>query len=145
LQATIDDNTISVRFKHGIHTIYLFVDSLGTMSSVTDELLSLLRDRFPNGLTTSTSPRKTTAVPADTDTDTATRIAYGALSMPNDPSRGWKGLKIGEKGIFTPAKAGLKNNSIIAFAFADEEAAEDGDATFEVEWPREEDIYDQGS
>jgi hypothetical protein len=128
-----------VRFKHGIHTIYLFVDSLGTMSSVTDELLSLLKDRYPNGLTTSTAPPKTTAVPANT------RIAYGALSMPNDPSKGWKGLKIGEKGIFTPIKAGLKNNGIIAFAFADEEAAEDGDADFEVEWPREEEIYDQGS
>ena len=138
-QEDIDDATISVRFKHGIHTIYLFIDALGTMSAVTDELLKLLRERYPSGLTTSIAPPKKTTVPENT------RLAYGVLSIPNDPTRGWKKIKIGSDGVFTPTKAGIKNNSIVAFAFVDEDEDEDAEVEFEVEWPREEDMYEQPS
>jgi hypothetical protein len=124
----VDDTQISVRFKHGIHTIYLFVDALAPFADVTKELLELLRDRYPAGLTTSTSPPLETKIPAGD-----AKIIYGVLKSPRDPLRGWKTLEIGDGSTYTPSKCGLENNSIVAFAFPDHE----GEAEFEVEWPRE--------
>lgn len=124
-----------MRFKHGIHTIYLFVDALAPFSAVTEELTELLRERYPAGLTTAIAPPKTTPVPENP------KLAYAVLSIPNDPSRGWKKLKVGEDGSHNPTKAGLKNNSIVAFAFVEDE--DDEDVQFEVEWPREdEEMYE---
>lgn len=124
----VDDTHISVRFKHGIHTIYLFVDTLAPVSDITSELLLLLRERYPQGLTTSVDPPEVTPVPESTE------LAYAVLNVPTDPSKGWKKLKIGEQAAFTPLKAGMKDNGIVAFAFVDD--LED-EAVFEVEWPRE--------
>lgn len=122
-----------MRFKHGIHTIYLFIDSLAPISAVTTELLELLQERYPQGLTTAIAPPKTTEVPADA------RLAYGVLTVPNDPSRGWKKLNT-DGGESTPTKLGLKNNSLVAFAVVDDEEDE---VVFEVEWPREdEEMYE---
>ncbi|KAM0438505.1 hypothetical protein ACHAPT_001254 [Fusarium lateritium] len=132
--ADVDDAHISVRFKHGIHTIYLFVDALAPFSNVTAELLEILTERYPGGLTTSIAPPKTTTV-----TD-GTILVFGALKNPNDPSAGWKKLKVGD-GDSTPTKLGLKNNSLIAFAVVDDE---EEDPEFEVEWPKEdEELYEQ--
>ncbi|KAH8174706.1 hypothetical protein LIA77_06125 [Sarocladium implicatum] len=86
----------------------------------------MLRDRYPDGLTTSIDPPKTTPIPEETS------IAYAVLNVANDPTRGWKKLKIGEQGEVLPQKAGMKENSIVAFAFVD--SSED-EPEFEVEWP----------
>ncbi|KAG5663513.1 hypothetical protein KAF25_001449 [Fusarium avenaceum] len=130
----VDDAHISVRFKHGIHTIYLFIDALAPFSNVTAELLSVLNERYPQGLTTAISPFRTTSVNADST------LAYGALKVPNDPSAGWVRLKTGNEEM-TPTKLGLKNNSLIAFTILDDE---DDEPEFEVEWPREdEELYEQ--
>ncbi|KAF4467688.1 hypothetical protein FALBO_5423 [Fusarium albosuccineum] len=132
--ADVDDAHISVRFKHGIHTIYLFVDALAPFSNVTAELIELLTERYPRGLTTSIAPPKTTVISSDS------QLAFGALNAPNDPSAGWKKLKVGN-GESTPTKLGLKNNSLIAFTVVDDE---DDEPEFEVEWPKEdEELYEQ--
>lgn len=132
----VDDAHISVRFKHGIHTIYLFVDALAPFSEITKELLAVLRERYPAGLTTAIAPPKTTEI-----SDDAT-LAYAVLTIPNDISKGWKQLKVGD-GKSTPTKLGLKNNSLVAFAVVEDE---DDEVEFEVEWPREdEELYDQAS
>ncbi|KAH7001094.1 hypothetical protein EDB80DRAFT_721471 [Ilyonectria destructans] len=132
----LDDTHISVRFRHGIHTIYLFVDALAPFSAITTQLLETLQERYPGGLTTSIAPPKTTPVPEETDAV----VAYGVLTVPNDPTRGWKKLNH-KNGESTPTKLGLKNNSLVAFAFVEDE---DDEAEFEVEWPREdEDMYEQ--
>ncbi|PFH62166.1 hypothetical protein XA68_14835 [Ophiocordyceps unilateralis] len=129
----IDDANISVRFKHGIHTIFLFVDALAPFSAVTDELLVTLRERYPAGLTTSSAPPKHTSLPEDA------RLAYAVLNVPTDPSKGWKRLQIGDDEDVTPTKCGLRNNSVVAFNLAAD------DVVFEVEWPREdEELYEQG-
>ncbi|PTB67762.1 hypothetical protein BBK36DRAFT_1168137 [Trichoderma citrinoviride] len=140
----VDDAHISVRFKYGIHTIFLFIDSLAPFSSVTQELLAVIRERYPDGLTKSTSaPDEKTPVPADAN------ITYGVLRAPADPSKGWKPLNVGQDASNTPTKCGLKDNSIVAFAFPlaneDEiEALEGGDVVFEVEWPQEDEaLYEQ--
>ncbi|KAH7122141.1 hypothetical protein B0J13DRAFT_567016 [Dactylonectria estremocensis] len=132
----IDDTHISVRFRHGIHTIFLFVDALAPFSAITAELLETLQERYPRGLTTSIAPPKTTSIPEES----GAVVAYGVLTVPNDPSRGWKKLKANSAGS-TPTKLGLKNNSLVAFAFVEDE---DDEPVFEVEWPREDDeIYEQ--
>lgn len=126
-----------MRFKHGVHTIYLFVDSLAPFSETTKELLELLRERYEGGLTTSISPAKVTPIPSEA------KLVYGVLNVATDPSRGWKKLKTGENDVNTPTKCGLKNNSILAFAILDEDSSED-DILFEVEWPLEDDeLYEQ--
>ena len=134
-QSTVDEAHISVRFKHGVHTIYLFVDALAPFSAITQELLELLRERYPDGLTTSVAPPKQTRVPSNA------KLAYGVLTVPNDPSRGWKRLKTGQDEEYNPTKCGLKDNSIVAFALLEDD---DDEALFEVEWPKEEDeTYEQ--
>lgn len=107
------------------------------MSEVTKELVELLRERYPGGLTTTIAPPKTTTVPSDP------QIAYGVLNVPNDPSRGWKKLRTGDDDSSTPAKCGLKNNSIVAFTFISD-PDEDDEVLFEVEWPKDDDdMYEQ--
>ncbi|KAL6910101.1 hypothetical protein GGI43DRAFT_1177 [Trichoderma evansii] len=141
--ADADDANLSVRFKYGIHTIFLFVDALAPFSSVTEELLAVLKERYPDGLIRSnSSPDERTPIP-----DTA-NITYGVLRVPTDPSRGWKVLKLGEDAFYTPTKCGLKDNSIVAFAFdSHDDEGDDGEeeeTVFTVEWPQEdEELYDE--
>ncbi|KAF5611709.1 uncharacterized protein FSUBG_2146 [Fusarium subglutinans] len=130
----VDDANISVRFKHGIHTIYLFIDALAPFSSTATELLNVLIERYPDGLTKSFSSSEKTTYDADSI------LAFGALKTPNDPSSGWVKLKTGD-GEKTPVALGLKNNSLLAFAVLDEEG---DDPEFEVEWPKEdEELYEE--
>ncbi|KAL7949748.1 hypothetical protein V8C42DRAFT_341681 [Trichoderma barbatum] len=142
--ADADDSHISVRFKYGIHTIFLFVDGLAPFSSITQELLEILRERYPDGLTkSSSSPDEKTPVPD------AANVIYGVLRVPTDPFKGWKLLKLGGDAANTPSKCGVKDNSIVAFAFGidddDDMDAEEEGAVFEVEWPQEdEELYEQG-
>jgi hypothetical protein len=132
-----------VRFKYGIHTIFLFVDALAPFSAITEELLIALRERYPDGLIKSNSaPEEKTPIP-----DSA-NVVYGVPRVPTDPSRGWKALKLGEDSSSTPTKCGLKDNSIVAFAFeGDDDEGDDGeeeDTVFTVEWPQEdEELYDE--
>jgi hypothetical protein len=136
-QAPADESFISVRFKFGIHTIYVFVDPIGPVSDVDKELLSLLRERYPAGLTRSLDDPKTTPIPAASDSP---KLAYGVLKIPNDPTRGWTQLKINDRDQ-NAGKCGLKHNGIVAFAFQSED---EDNAEFEVEWPRDdEELYEQ--
>ncbi|KAK9434675.1 hypothetical protein VB005_09457 [Metarhizium brunneum] len=132
----VDDGHISLRLKHGIHTIFMFADAQAPMSEITKELLELLSERYPEGLTTVASPLKTLTIPANP------KLAYGVLNVPNDPSRGWKRIRTGEDESSTPTACGLKNNSIVAFSFVS--GLQDEDVLFEVEWPKDDDeMYDQ--
>ncbi len=92
----------------------------------------MLRERYPNGLTTSVAPPKTLPVPP---ADEEVQVSYGVLKAPTDPSQGWKKLVI-EKSD-TPASKGLKNNAVVAFTplAPDDEPTAD----FEVEFPQLED------
>lgn len=129
----MDETYHSVRFKHGIHTIYLFVDATGSVAAVSKELRSLLRERYPDGLTTSIEPPKMTSIPEE---DEGSHVAFAVLNVPNDPTRGWKRLKYDDEETTTPEKAGMKQNGIVAFAFLQDP---DDEAVFEVEWPKDED------
>lgn len=137
VKAEIDDSHLSVRFRHGVHTIYLFVESQSPFSEISRELSEILRDRYPGGLTTTLDPPKTTDIPAEP------RFVYGLLNKHDDPSQGWKRLNVGSDEAFTPTKCGLKNNSLVAFMLVNEGDDLD-DVVFEVEWPVEDDeLYEQ--
>ncbi|KAF4334272.1 hypothetical protein FBEOM_11899 [Fusarium beomiforme] len=130
----VDDASISVRFKHGIHTIFLFIDALAPFSNAATELLNVARERYPDGLTKSHDSPDKTVLDADST------LAFGAVKNPNDLSAGWVRLKTGN-GEKTPTALGLKNNCLIAFAVVD---GEDDVPVFEVEWPKEdEELYDE--
>ncbi|KAJ3497195.1 hypothetical protein NLG97_g2084 [Lecanicillium saksenae] len=133
----IDDSHISVRFRHGVHTIYLFVESQAPFSDISNELAEILRDRYPEGLTTSLEPHATTDIPAQP------RFVYGLLNKHDDPSQGWKRINVGSDESYTPTKCGLKHNSLVAFMLV-EDVEDADDVVFQVEWPAEdEELYEQ--
>ncbi|PHH66219.1 hypothetical protein CDD81_7812 [Ophiocordyceps australis] len=125
----IDEAHISVRFKHGIHTVFLFVDTLAPFASTTHRLAQLLCERYPTGLTTSIDPPKKTPISPQS------RFVYGVLNVPTDPSKGWRKLDVGDDDEHNALKCGLKNNGIVAFAVGNDDG---DDINFQVEWPREE-------
>ncbi|AEO69803.1 21acee09-618b-46ad-a937-a67df7a25c24 [Thermothielavioides terrestris] len=126
----LEDPQITVRLKHGIHTIFLFAMLDWSFSRLTTELLSILRDRYKDGLTTSIAPPKITPVPAN-DGD-GVRVAYAVPANPSDLSQGWKNLKV--KPEDTLGKKGLTDMCSVAFSLLDSDADEEG-VEFLVELP----------
>ncbi|KAK0657983.1 hypothetical protein B0T16DRAFT_70849 [Cercophora newfieldiana] len=110
-----------------------------TFSHLSAELLDILRERYPDGLTTSRppNPEKTTPIPAD---DSEVTIVYGVPKSMDDLSMGWKDLKA--KGGDTLADKKLGEQSVVAFALVDADDEDGGRVEFEVELPTFED--DQG-
>lgn len=129
----IEDSEITIRFRLGVHTIFLFVDSLKPFSDVTPTLFDILRERYPDGMTVG---HELLPVP----TAPSAGIAYAtALKVPGEAFPDWKWL---EPRLLssTPQALGVKNNDIIAFAFVDDE---DEVPEFRVNWPESEpDTYE---
>ncbi|KAK4233764.1 hypothetical protein C8A03DRAFT_38503 [Achaetomium macrosporum] len=130
---TVDDPEISIRLKYGIHTIFLFAMVDWTFSRLTTELLSILRDRYPDGLTASIDDPEKTSLPASDDD---IRVAYALPKNANDLSQGWKSIRA--KLSDTLGKKGLTDTCSVAFALLDPSADED-DVKFQVELPTLED------
>ncbi|KAM0498880.1 hypothetical protein ACHAO3_005741 [Verticillium nonalfalfae] len=131
----VDATDYSIRFKYGVHTILLFVDSLQSFSAINKSLLEVLRERFPDGL--KISPTLTDVTPVPTSDDV--RIVYGLPNNVNDLGQGWKVLRIDDDD--KPVSKGLKDNIPVAFAFlADGEELDD--AQFLVDVPTLDDEYE---
>ncbi|KAI1384244.1 uncharacterized protein F4822DRAFT_419138 [Hypoxylon trugodes] len=126
----LHDVDLSVRFKHGIHTVFLFVDSMKPFSDIAEQLLEVLKDRYPSGLTTSITSLEKTELPS-----TPNQIKFAVPKEKTDQylSQGWKPLQTGKKE--TPASIGIQNNAIVAFAFVPEDADDDYEAEFTVDVP----------
>ncbi|KAH9894700.1 hypothetical protein F4778DRAFT_784123 [Xylariomycetidae sp. FL2044] len=124
----IHDIDLSLHFKHGKHTIFLFVDPMKPFSDISDELLEIMKERFPQGLTTSDVPLKTTKIPKH-----ASQIEYALPKVPLDPSQGWTPLKVQEGE--TPVEKGIKDYATLAFAIRPEGAGDDEDLDFEILYP----------
>ncbi|KAI0006603.1 hypothetical protein F4779DRAFT_620434 [Xylariaceae sp. FL0662B] len=133
----ISDVDLSIRFKHGSHTIFLFVDPSKPFSDVAEELLEVLAERYPDGLTTSASPLNKSKLPED-----AAQIEFAIPKMLADPSQGWKPLGVTEED--TPVSKGLKDNAVVAFAFRPEDADENDEIPFPVDFPSYDDDYAGG-
>jgi hypothetical protein len=130
----MDGTHLSLRFKHGLHTIFLFVDPLQPISKMSTLLLDTLRERYPEGeLSTSQGP---THIPAPDAPDT--KLVYASLNNPLDPSDGWERLELSDED--TPSSGGITDGSVLAFSIVTGEA---GDVDFVVDWPTLED-YEEG-
>ncbi|KAF2967971.1 hypothetical protein GQX73_g5618 [Xylaria multiplex] len=120
----IRDIDLSIRFKHGNQTVLLFVDSMATFSQVQEELLDILKERYPDGITTSILAAKTN-LPND-----ASQIKFAVLKDKTDPTQGWKPLKFEVDDH--PVDKGFEDNMIVAFAM---DTHDTDDVQFEVEFP----------
>jgi hypothetical protein len=120
----------SIRLKHGPHTIFLLVDPAAPFSTITQELLSVLRERYPDGkLSTSATSPKTTTIPAEGNPVT---VSYAILKNHKDIYSGWRDLKVTENDTLAGKKIG--ENTILAFA-VHAGAEPDEDPVFEVDFP----------
>ncbi|KLU85931.1 hypothetical protein MAPG_04950 [Magnaporthiopsis poae ATCC 64411] len=128
-QSEID---LSLRFKYGIHTIYMLVSPLETFTQISADLLEVLNERYPDGLS-STVGANDTPIPADAV------VSFGILQQQSrrggDSARAaeWRHLNIGDAD--TPVTKGLKDGMDVAFVLQSPEEAEDGAPRFVVEWP----------
>jgi len=119
----VDSSALTLRFKHGRHTILLFAEPLTTISELRDELLTTLRERYPKGLPLDS--------PSVAKLPSAVReIRLGIPKDQYDPSKGWTELETDEILAGTPKSLGLKDGCMVAFVF--EKALEDGETVFNV-------------
>ncbi|KAH7627524.1 hypothetical protein SMAC4_00510 [Sordaria macrospora] len=129
----VDDPRITLRLKCGIHTIFLFVMLDWTFAKVSEELLQILLDRYPNGLTFSVGAEPIPLPEGDV------KVVYGIPRNSNgDLSHGWKRLKVEDDDTVESSK--IADVSAVAFALVDPELA--GNATFDVTVPQLEE-YDE--
>jgi len=145
-------------------TIFLFVSPTWTFDRLSTELLDVLRERYgtkgipvfkiDNRIT------KTTKVPAEGGTDVV-QVAYGMLKDPDDACAdfktdeqdaqyGWQILDTDEgqkllrdveieeygEGGQRRIRRGFNDMDIVAFTLLDPEIDVEGDAQFEVIWPK---------
>ncbi|KAF2998020.1 hypothetical protein E8E14_000459 [Neopestalotiopsis sp. 37M] len=127
LRDKVDDIDLSIRFKYGIHSIFLFVDSNSQFSDIASELLDIIQERFPDGLKTDREAPPTT-VPDD-----SSRIEFATLKVPGDPTQGWNPLRAAADD--KPLAKGLKDNQIVAFAFREDDDEDIGEEGFQVAFP----------
>lgn len=131
----MDGTHLSLRFKHGVHTIFLFVDPLQPISAMTTLLADVLRERYPSGeLTTTQGP---TFIPSGDDLEA--RVVYGTPTNPVDPAEGWQRLEA--KAGDTPSRRGIRDGSVLAFGFTTDGGAL-ADVDFVVDWPSVEEFED---
>lgn len=113
-------------------------DPLATFSSLKTELLSLLRERYPEGLTISEDEPK---VPIP---ESIHEMSLGVPIDTFEPDKGWVELNTSMGDIIeSPKSLGLKDNAIVAFAFIEGEGDEQK-LEFVVHFSSYEDEYGDG-
>ncbi|GAW11548.1 hypothetical protein ANO14919_008950 [Xylariales sp. No.14919] len=132
----VRDIDLSIRFKHGNQTIFLFVDAMATFGQIQVELLGILEERYPDGILTSTIPPRRTNLPTD-----ASQIKFAVLKNKVDPTEGWDPLDFELDDH--PVDKGFEDNMMVAFAMVTDDT---DDAHFEVEFPsyEEDELEDAG-
>jgi hypothetical protein len=96
-------------------------------SQLTAELLSILRDRYPNGLTASISQPQLIPIP-----DSDVKVVYALPKNPADLTQGWKAINARETDVL--GKKGVTDMSSVAFAFVGDNVDE-ANPDFVVEVP----------
>ncbi len=123
------DIDMSIHFKFGTHTIFLFVEPSTPISEIAAELLEVLTERYPTGLT---SIEDQAVVKTDLPSDPS-QIVFGKPKSPTDPSLGWTALRA--SGEDTLVKHHVKDNESLAFTFKPKDAGEDYEVKFQVFYP----------
>jgi hypothetical protein len=122
-----DDPEVTIRLKYGIHTVFISAMVDWPFSQLTAELLSILRDRYPNGLTASISQPQLIPIP-----DSDVKVAYALPKNPADLAQGWKAINARETDVL--GKKGVTDMSSVAFAFVGDNIDE-ANPNFVVEVP----------
>ncbi|KUJ24431.1 uncharacterized protein LY89DRAFT_679575 [Mollisia scopiformis] len=128
----IQSTALTLRFKHGKHTVLLFAESSTPFTTIKTDLLEVLHERYPEGLPMGKS-KTMTEIPTD--------IADLALAEPADQydiSKGWTELDIGGDIRETAGSMKLKDGAILSFAFTGDE---DTAAEFFVDTPDLDALY----
>lgn len=107
----------------------MFVDPLAPFSKITDELLYVLRERYPDGLHASRDSPTVVPVPAEGQ---PVHVAYAVLKTPSDPTQGWRNLRI--TGDEKPVDKNIKNNAVVAFVLQAPDEIDES-PVFDVEFP----------
>ncbi|KAL2270719.1 hypothetical protein VTJ83DRAFT_90 [Remersonia thermophila] len=137
----LDDLQISLRLRYGVHIIFVIAELDWTFEQLTTELVSILRNRYPEGLRREPALPSLPGLPTALHSEEATpipaegqevRVAYALPQNPNDLSAGWKNLRAQPED--TLKKKGIKDWSSLAFVFLDEDES-DLDAKFHVVVP----------
>ncbi|KAM3086164.1 hypothetical protein ACMFMG_000300 [Clarireedia jacksonii] len=121
---------LTLLFKHTSHTILLLLDTQTPIPTILNQLLLILRDRYPDGLNplNASSTSKKTPLP-----DSIEDIRLGVPKDIYEPSKGWTELHVGVGD--TPSSMGLKDGSLVAFRFDSEDDEGEGSGEFEVKFP----------
>jgi hypothetical protein len=126
----------TLRFKHGKITILLLAAPLTPFTTIIDDLLTILRERYPLGLENNYSPEPIPIPESIID------VVLGVPKDQYDLTKGWEELDIGVTGITeSPRSLALKEGAPIAFRFIGEEDTDKDDEKFWVEMPNLEDLY----
>ncbi|CAD6442336.1 794a8210-e5ca-4f32-a167-c1e38f0b32be-CDS [Sclerotinia trifoliorum] len=139
---------LTLLFKHTTHTILLLVPTTEPFTQILTTLLSVLQERYPEGLNAASPSTSTSTSQTNRKTPLPSSIQDIALAIPldvYDPKKGWSELQLGLGD--TPESLGLKEGGLIAFRFlADGENVEgDFEGGFEVLWPSYEEYGEEGA
>jgi len=114
-QVTSDISThLTLRFKHGNLTVFVFADELATISQIKQDLLETLRDTKPDGLLPSPSSNSSESIALP---DSAEDIILGVPVNKNDLTEGWSEMESEEEDVNKecPKTLGLRNADALAF------------------------------
>ena len=105
---------LTLRFKHGNLTVFVFADELAPISQIKEDLLETLRDTNPDGLLPSPSSGSLKQIPLPKSADD---IILGVPDNRNDLTEGWSELNTlsdkAAKGC--PKSLGWRNADALAF------------------------------
>jgi hypothetical protein len=127
---------LTLHFKYSKYTVLLFAEPLTPFSTIKTNLLVILKERYPDGLSRSDSPSPT-KIP-----DSILDIVLGVPIDPYELSKGWDELDTRGGGMIeTPRSLGLKDGSKIAFAFVENDEDKEAKELFYVEYPDLDALY----
>ncbi|KAI1205661.1 uncharacterized protein F4807DRAFT_442618, partial [Annulohypoxylon truncatum] len=105
------------------------------LMDVAEELLEILTDRYPEGLTSFSLERGKSKIELPDDPQ---QIEFALPKVPTDFSQGWNALDSAK--TQAPADIGLANTNVVAFAFRPSDADPEYEPEFQVDIPEPDDI-----
>ncbi|KAI1812573.1 hypothetical protein GGS20DRAFT_557193 [Poronia punctata] len=134
----IRDTDLSLRFKIGNQTIFLFVDPLESFLQTQHDLLDILKEVYPDGIPISATNTKKMSIP-----EAASHIKLAVPKNPLDLNQGWKPLSLRPEDSAT--SLGIKDNAIVAFVGSNNEELDSADFYVDVPSFDDDDDDDVGS
>ena len=126
------ENCVSLRLKYGPQTLFLYADWSGTIDDLTKQLLTVLRERYPDGLHDYAMRPEVVKVPKEDESNF--RIAYATPRNPRVMDGNWT-LLADHTLKLSQVSPRLRDNSILAFLIVRDGEPEPDASSFHVETP----------